>query len=102
MKSDYQYEYGIPCSHSGCADHLSHPCEECGRYHCTHILVDGVKVDINEYQDNCISQIKKILNVSSVMKHQCDNYALASIPTAYVQIKINPRPNETDYCIRSI
>ena len=23
---------GEPCSHSGCASHLSHPCEGCGRY----------------------------------------------------------------------
>lgn len=23
---------GIPCDHPGCASHLSHPCEGCGRY----------------------------------------------------------------------
>lgn len=26
------YRPGIPCNHPGCASHLSHPCEGCGRY----------------------------------------------------------------------
>ncbi len=26
------YKPGIPCDHPGCASHLSHPCEGCGRY----------------------------------------------------------------------
>jgi len=27
-----QYEDGEPCSHPGCRNHWSHPCEGCGRY----------------------------------------------------------------------
>lgn len=26
------YRPGEPCDHPGCASHLSHPCEGCGRY----------------------------------------------------------------------
>jgi len=25
---------GVPCSHPGCAQHMSHPCEVCGRIAC--------------------------------------------------------------------
>ena len=27
----YEAKQGQPCSHPGCANHVSHPCEECGR-----------------------------------------------------------------------
>jgi len=27
-----KYQPGVPCGHPGCAAHLSHPCEFCGRY----------------------------------------------------------------------
>lgn len=33
INSDYQkLKPGQPCGHLGCASHLSHPCEGCGRY----------------------------------------------------------------------
>lgn len=32
MKEGQPLKAGRPCSHPGCAAHLSHPCEECGRY----------------------------------------------------------------------
>lgn len=25
------YEEGVPCPHKGCLNHLTHPCEGCGR-----------------------------------------------------------------------
>lgn len=32
MKAGQPLKAGQPCIHPGCAAHLSHPCEECGRY----------------------------------------------------------------------
>ena len=33
LKEVYEpYKDGEPCSHPGCSQHLSHPCEGCGRY----------------------------------------------------------------------
>lgn len=26
-----QYVAGAPCDHPGCANHITHPCEQCGR-----------------------------------------------------------------------
>ena len=26
-----QYPDGVPCNHSGCLSHITHPCEGCGR-----------------------------------------------------------------------
>ncbi|MCK5017413.1 MAG: hypothetical protein KAS32_10135 [Candidatus Peribacteraceae bacterium] len=26
-----EYEDGEPCEHTGCASHVTHPCEKCGR-----------------------------------------------------------------------
>jgi hypothetical protein len=26
-----KYKDGIPCGHLGCVNHVTHPCEECGR-----------------------------------------------------------------------
>lgn len=28
---DHQYRDGEPCSHPGCLNHVTHPCEGCGR-----------------------------------------------------------------------
>jgi hypothetical protein len=28
------YKNGEPCSHPGCCNHLTHPCEKCGRIGC--------------------------------------------------------------------
>jgi len=36
-------EKGIPCDHTGCRNHYSHPCEGCGRYAAG--LLDGPDVD---------------------------------------------------------
>lgn len=37
---------GIPCSHRGCLNHLTHPCEGCGR-------VGGKKNNLNNFLKGC-------------------------------------------------
>ena len=37
---------GHPCPHPGCAAHLSHPCENCGRYAAG--LANGPNVEVSE------------------------------------------------------
>lgn len=28
----FEFKAGEPCWHPGCASHISHPCEKCGRF----------------------------------------------------------------------
>jgi hypothetical protein len=38
------YKDGQPCSRKGCAQHVSHPCEECGRFRASGIVLKSGKV----------------------------------------------------------
>ena len=49
--SKVKYEYGQPCEHKGCLNHISHPCEVCGR-------IGGKGVVYEERCDLCYSEIK--------------------------------------------
>lgn len=38
------YRDGEPCNHKGCQNHISHPCEECGRINALGIVYEYPKI----------------------------------------------------------
>lgn len=41
---EIKYDDGQPCNHKGCLNHISHPCEGCGRIGAKGIIFNNPKI----------------------------------------------------------
>ena len=68
------YTDGIPCSHIGCANHLTHPCEGCGRIGCI-TITDGIpKTYHNKIRESIQSSLEVNMPDTLAPKNDQDLY----------------------------
>ena len=62
---EIKYNDGQPCEHNGCLNHISHPCEGCGRIggrgvvYYDYVIKDIGDIFLHDHNGKNIWQIKK-------------------------------------------
>lgn len=61
---EIKYDRFQPCEHKGCLNHISHPCEGCGRIGGDGVIYKNEEGDILEKLRESGKKLKELLNIT--------------------------------------